>query len=44
LSYHLNTIHNLHYYLHLMADIRGAIERDDFARFRQDFYSKLESE
>ncbi len=44
LSYHLNTIHNLHYYLHLMADIRLAIERDDFAGFRKDFYSKLEHE
>lgn len=44
LSYHLNTIHNLHYYLNLMADIRGAIERDSFARFRNDFYSKLERE
>lgn len=44
LSYHLNTIHNLHYYLHLMATLRAAIERDDFAQFRQDFYSKLESE
>jgi queuine tRNA-ribosyltransferase len=44
LSYHLNTIHNLHYYLHLMADIRLAIERDDFAGFRKNFYSKLEHE
>ncbi len=41
LSYHLNTIHNLHYYLHLMAEIRQAIEKDSFARFRKDFYSKL---
>jgi queuine tRNA-ribosyltransferase len=44
LSYHLNTIHNLHYYLHLMADIRQAIEKDSFAQFRKDFYSKLEHE
>ena len=44
LSYHLNTIHNLHYYLHLMADIRVAIETDSFARFRKDFYSKLAGE
>lgn len=44
LSYHLNTIHNLHYYLNLMAEIRGAIETDSFARFRHDFYSKLEPE
>ncbi|SDP14236.1 tRNA guanosine(34) transglycosylase Tgt [Desulforhopalus singaporensis] len=44
LSYHLNTIHNLHFYLTLMANIRKAIEKDNFARFRQDFYSKLEYE
>jgi queuine tRNA-ribosyltransferase len=44
LSYHLNTIHNLHYYLQLLAGIRTAIEADDFARFRKDFYSKLAGE
>lgn len=44
LSYHLNTIHNLHYYLNLMAEIRAAIENDSFAQFRKDFYSKLEDE
>ncbi len=44
LSYHLNTIHNLHYYLQLMAAIRAAIEADDFARFRKDFYSTLVGE
>lgn len=44
LSYHLNTIHNLHYYLNLMADIRSAIEKDSFELFRKDFYSKLEHE
>ncbi|MGW8194309.1 MAG: tRNA guanosine(34) transglycosylase Tgt [Desulforhopalus sp.] len=42
LSYHLNTIHNLHYYLELMAGIRRSIESDSYARFRKDFYSKLE--
>lgn len=44
LSYHLNTIHNLHYYLNLMAEIRRAIENDSFGRFRKDFYSKLGNE
>jgi queuine tRNA-ribosyltransferase len=29
----LNTIHNLHYYQHLMSEIRAAIEADDFAGF-----------
>ncbi|WP_136797406.1 tRNA guanosine(34) transglycosylase Tgt [Desulfosediminicola ganghwensis] len=44
LSYHLNTIHNLHYYLNLMAGIRKSIEEDNFAAFRKDFYGRLESE
>ena len=44
LSYHLNTIHNLHYYLNLMAGIRTSIEEDNFARFRKDFYGRLEAE
>lgn len=44
LSYHLNTIHNLHYYLHLMAGIRKAIENDNFTAFRNDFYGRLERE
>ncbi len=38
LSYHLNTIHNLHYYLNLMAQMRKAIEDDRFSAFRNDFY------
>lgn len=42
LSYHLNTIHNLHYYLNLMDGIRKSIENDCFAVFRKDFYGKLE--
>jgi queuine tRNA-ribosyltransferase len=33
----LNTIHNLHYYLTLMARIRGAIEQGAFGRFSADF-------
>ncbi len=44
LSYHLNTIHNLHYYLHLMAGMRKAIEKDCFSAFRNDFYGKLAGE
>ncbi len=44
LSYHLNTVHNLHYYLNLMAEIRNAIENDNFAAFRKDFYGRLEGE
>jgi queuine tRNA-ribosyltransferase len=44
LSYSLNTIHNLHYYLNLMRQMRAAIENDAFAAWRKDFYSKLEEE
>jgi queuine tRNA-ribosyltransferase len=35
----LNTIHNLHYYLALMARIRGAIEQGEFGRFSAGFLS-----
>lgn len=44
LSYQLNTIHNLHYYLDLMARMRSAIEQDRFTAFRNDFYGRLASE
>jgi queuine tRNA-ribosyltransferase len=33
----LNTIHNLHYYLGLMARIRAALEAGTFGRFAADF-------
>jgi queuine tRNA-ribosyltransferase len=33
----LNTIHNLHYYLQLMQEIRLAIEEGRFSAFRQQF-------
>jgi queuine tRNA-ribosyltransferase len=39
LSYRLNTIHNLHYYMDLMAGMRDAINRDDFEAFRNNFYN-----
>jgi len=40
LAANLNSIHNLHYYVGLMADIRKAIEGDRFKEFRHDFYAK----
>jgi queuine tRNA-ribosyltransferase len=40
LAANLNSIHNLHYYVGLMADIRKAIEKDRFKEFRHDFYAK----
>ncbi len=39
----LNTIHNLRYYQHLMARIRGAIEQGIFADFVKEF-CRLETE
>ena len=40
LSYRLNTIHNLHYYLNLMRNMRTAILNDSFTRFKSSFYAK----
>lgn len=36
----LNTIHNLHYYLELMGQMRVAIERDEFTQWRHWFDSQ----
>ncbi|HEX16584.1 MAG TPA: tRNA-guanine transglycosylase, partial [Deltaproteobacteria bacterium] len=38
LAYYLNTIHNLHYYLKLMREIRRALQEDRFEEFRREFY------
>ncbi|MBA3696507.1 MAG: queuine tRNA-ribosyltransferase [Methylotenera sp.] len=39
----LNTIHNLHYYQVLMADMRSAIENGTFESFKRDFAAKRAS-
>ncbi len=36
----LNTIHNLHYYLNLMKELRLAIENGQLSTFVQDFYQQ----
>lgn len=36
----LNTIHNLYYYMQLMAQIRNAIEQAKFDQFIDDFYQQ----
>lgn len=36
----LNTIHNLHYYVHLMASMREALENETFSDFLAEFYAK----
>jgi queuine tRNA-ribosyltransferase len=40
LAYRLNTLHNLHYYLTLMAAIREAVEHGRFEAWRKAFYSE----
>ena len=39
LSYRLNSIHNLYYYIHLMEGIRNAINKDKLGEFKDNFYS-----
>lgn len=38
LVYRLNTIHNIHYYISLMKEMRAAICEDQFEAFRKRFY------
>ncbi|MDH3998445.1 MAG: tRNA guanosine(34) transglycosylase Tgt [Desulfuromonadales bacterium] len=40
LSSVLNTTHNLYYYLHLMEQMRDALEVGSFGAFRKEFYAK----
>jgi len=40
----LNTIHNLHYYLDLMAQMRSAIQSGGFEAWRRDFYAQRSDE
>ncbi len=40
LAYRLNTIHNVHYYIDLMKRIRQAIVKNEFDRFRKNFYDR----
>ncbi|MGM0418775.1 MAG: tRNA guanosine(34) transglycosylase Tgt [Thermodesulfobacteriota bacterium] len=39
LSYRLNTIHNLYYYLDLMENIRNAVFNSDFKNFKNNFFA-----
>ncbi|MEJ2373263.1 MAG: tRNA guanosine(34) transglycosylase Tgt [Sulfurimonas sp.] len=38
--FRLATIHNLHYYLNLMREVRQAILEDRFVEFKAEFYAK----
>ncbi|MCM0081640.1 tRNA guanosine(34) transglycosylase Tgt [Geomonas sp. Red32] len=40
LASRLNTWHNLHFYLKLMEEARGAIAQGRFVEFRREFYAK----
>jgi queuine tRNA-ribosyltransferase len=40
LGYRLNTIHNLHHYAHLMAQMRAAIESGEFESFKRAFIGR----
>jgi queuine tRNA-ribosyltransferase len=40
LAYQLNSIHNIHYYCTLMAEMREAIREDRFLAFRRAFYQQ----
>lgn len=44
LAYYLNTIHNLHYYLTLIREIRRALEEGSFEVFLRDFYERRSGE
>ena len=38
LAYRLNTLHNVHYFIHLLRNLRSAIAEDRFESFRSEFY------
>ncbi|MGA9237243.1 MAG: tRNA-guanine transglycosylase, partial [Desulfobacterales bacterium] len=40
LSYRLNTIHNIHYFVRLAEDMRAAIDEQRFTDFRKEFYGR----
>lgn len=44
LSYRLNTLHNLHYYLDLMVQMRNAITAGRFEQWRTEFYERMKDE
>jgi queuine tRNA-ribosyltransferase len=42
LAYRLNTIHNVHYFVHFVQHLRAAILADDFEAFKKRFYQDRE--
>lgn len=43
LGVRLNTIHNLHYYMELMTELRRAIEENRLAQYKRDFFNNRET-
>jgi len=43
LAHRLNTIHNLHFYLNLVKQVRMAIIKGGFDQFRRDFHARQEN-
>jgi len=43
LGSHLNTVHNLHFYMQLMANLRRSIERGELPAFARDFLARQQS-
>jgi len=43
MSYRLNTLHNIHFYIKLMERIREAIIQGRFEEFRRDFHEKQQA-
>jgi queuine tRNA-ribosyltransferase len=43
LALRLGTIHNLHFYLNLMRDVRASIEQGRFREFKKEFLEKRET-
>jgi len=40
LAHRLNTIHNIHYFMSLMRELRQAVSRGTLLRFTEDFYAR----
>lgn len=40
----LNTIHNLHYYLGLLGEIRESLRQGSFVNFKNDFFAKRQTD
>lgn len=43
LGYRLHTLHNLHYYIQLMTDVREAVLQGRFPSFRREFHARRSS-